>query len=238
MNNQDNTNRSVVTLPTNTELLSGKLTEIDSCHKVITTNSLKVADHFDKRPADVNRKISKLIKNGVCNFTPSYYLNLQGKQQIYYPLNRDQFLQIVFGFTGNKAEQFHASFIQAFNQQEAELKEWKKKRQSVIEPTKSANNSIEWLRLELIKETPESRKPQFLYINIQSAITKAATKNARTNRNEMTANQLNFIQCLEIYVHQEIERMRGLELSAVEIRKHILDILKAGCYEQEEVVTV
>lgn len=215
------------TLPTNTELLAGKLVAIDSSHKFITTNSLKVAAHFDKRPADVNRKIGKLIKKGVCKFAPSYYINKQGKQQIYYSLNRDQFLQVVLSFNGDKADQFRFVFIQLFNQQEAELIKWRASRQSVIEPTKIANDSIEWLRLELIKEIPESRKPSFLYINIQKAITKAATGNANTNRAEMNATQLKLIQWLELQVHDEIERLKVLELPATEIREQVLTLLKA-----------
>ena len=215
------------TLPTNTELLAGDLTSIDSSHKFITTNSLKVAKHFGKRPSNVNQKIRRLLKNGRLKIKPSYYLNQQGKQQIYYPLSRDQFLQVVFGFTGDKAEQFHADFIQLFNQQEAELNEWRKSRQSVIEPTKIANNSIEWLRLELIKEIPESRKSSFLYINIQTSITKAATGNGRTDRAEMNAEQLKLVEWLELRTREEIERMKILGISAVNIRQSILDTLKA-----------
>lgn len=215
------------TLPTNTELLAGDLTSIDPSHKFVTTNSLKVAKHFGKRPSNVNQKIRRLLRSGRLKIKPSYYLNQQGKQQIYYPLNRDQFLQVVFGFTGDKAEQFHADFIQLFNQQEAELNKWRKSRLSVIEPTKIANNSIEWLRLELIKEIPESRKPSFLYINIQTSITKAATGNGRTDRAEMNAEQLKLVEWLELRTREEIERMKILGISAVNIRQSILDMLKA-----------
>jgi len=216
------------TLPSSTELLAGKLVAIDSQHKFITTNSIKVAKHFGKRPSNVNQKIRRLLRNGRLKIKPSYYLNQQGKQQIYYSLNRDQFLQLVFGFTGDKAEQFHADFIQLFNQQEIELNEWRQSRQSVIESTKTANNSIEWLRLELSKEIPESRKSSFLYTYIQKAITKAATGDARTKRAIMTAEQLKLVEWLEDRVHDEIERMKALGASAVDIRQSILDTLKSN----------
>ena len=215
-----------VTLPTNTELLKGGLVSIDSSHKLITTNSLKVAEHFGKRPSNVNQKIRRLMKNGRLKIKPSYYRNQQDKQQIYYPLTRDQFLQVVFGFTGDKAEQFHADFIKLFNQQEAELNEWRKSRQSIIEPTKIANDSIEWLKKELTKEIPESRKPNFLYTNIQCAIKKVATGHAHTKRSEMTTEQLKIIEWLEVQVHQEIERLKTLGLSALEIREQVLTLIK------------
>jgi len=80
----------------------------------------------------------------------------------------------------------------------------------------------------LLKEIPESGKPKFLYINIQKAITKAATGNANTNRAVMTSEQLRIIGWLEIQVRDEIERMRTLDFSAVKIRESILELLKAG----------
>jgi hypothetical protein len=79
----------------------------------------------------------------------------------------------------------------------------------------------------LLKEIPESGKPKFLYINIQKSVTKAAAGNANTDRAVMTSEQLRIIGWLEIQVHDEIERMKTLGVSAVKIRESILELLKA-----------
>ncbi len=133
---------------------------------------------------------------------------------------------VVLGFTGEQAEDFRIEYVEQFERNAAELIEWRKSRQDVIEPTKTCNDSIEWLRLALSKEYPNSGKVKFLYINIQSAITKAATGNARTDRATMTTTQLKLVEWQEDRVHDEIERMKSLAVSAVDIRKSILETLK------------
>lgn len=216
-----------INLPTKSELLGQALVVIDNEHKNVTTNTLKVAEYFGKRPADINRRIAGLVKNSRCKIAPSKYIDDRGKERIYYILDRKNFSIVVLGFTGEQAEVFRIEYVEQFEKHVAELIEWRKTRQTVIEPTKTCNDSIEWLRLELIKEIPESSKPKFLYINIQSAITKAATGNARTKREIMTSEQLKVIEWIEVRVHDEIERMRALNISAVEIRESILETLKA-----------
>ncbi len=228
-------------IPTKSDLFSNSLVVIDSQHKKITINTRSIALELDKRNGDLNKKVRYLIKNGLIDagkLSLTYYLDSSSRKQKSYDLDEESALQLVMSLSGKKAELLHKKIAVSFIQMKAELHKWRKARQTVIEPTSICNDSIEWLRLALIEEIPESRKPKFLYINIQSAITKAAAQNARTGRDEMTANQLKSIQWLEAHVHEEIERLRGLEFSAVEIRKHILHILKAGCNEQEEVVTV
>ena len=109
-----------------------------------------------------------------------------------------------------------------------ELLEWEKTRQAVIEPTKMASDSIQWLRLELEKEIPESRKPGLLHTHIQRAITKYSTGNSNIKREVMTARQLKLVEWLEKQVHDEIERLKALGLPATEIRKQILLLLKGN----------
>ncbi|MDX2426150.1 MAG: Rha family transcriptional regulator [Cycloclasticus sp.] len=216
------------TLPNKADLQQTNIVNVDQHHKRITTNSLQVAKHFDKRPSNVNQRIASLVKRGRLKVKPSYYLNKQGKQQKYYELNRDHFLLVVLGFTGDKADGYKADFIQLFNQVEEDAKQWQAHRQNVIEPTKTCNDSTARLILELKKEIPESRKPELLYNHIQKAVNKAATGNANTKRAEMNSEQLKLVKWLEVRVHEEIERMRALNVSAVDIRQSILDTLKAN----------
>jgi len=214
-------------LPTKANLLQQQLVVIDSEHKGVTTNTLKVAEYFGKQHKNILQRINNLVKKGRLKIQPSYYLDEQGRKQKYSILDRQNFSIVVLGLTGEQAEIFRIEYVEQFEKQIAELIEWRKSRQDVIEPTNACNDAIEWLRLELLKEIPESGKPKFLYINIQKAVTKAATGNANTGREVMTSEQLRVIGWLEIQVHEEIERMRMLDVSAVKIRESILELLKA-----------
>ena len=215
-------------LPTKADLLHQALVVINSNHKQITTNSIKVSEVFSKRPADVNRRIVNLNKKGACKIAPNYYLDEQGRKQKYYVLDRKNFSIVVLGFTGNEAEKFRVEYVEQFEKNATELLEWRKLRQAVIEPTKMASDSIQWLRLELEKEIPESRKPGLLHTHIQRAITKYSTGNSNIKREVMTARQLKLVEWLEKQVHDEIERLKALGLPATEIRKQILLLLKGN----------
>ena len=214
-------------LPTKENLLNKAIVEIDYQHKSITTNTLKTAEIFNKEHKNVLQRTSNLIKIGRLKVKPSFYLNKQNKPQKYYELDRKNFSIVVLGFTGEDAEAFRIKYIEQFEKNIAELIKWEKVRQAVIEPTKLANDSIEWLKKELRKQIPESSKPDRLYTHIQQAINKAATGNARTKRNAMTSNQLKMIEWLESRTKEEIERMKALDISAVEIRQSLLHTLKS-----------
>ena len=213
-------------IPTKVDLLQQGLVVIDRNHKQVTTNTLIVTKQFNKKHKNVLQRITNLTKKGRLKIQPSYYLDKQGKKQKYYVLDRKSFSIVVLGFTGEEAENFRVEYIEQFEKIADELLEWRKTRQDVIEPTKVANDSLAWLKLALEKEIPESRKPKFLYINIQQAITKAATGKANSERSEMSAEQLKIIQWLEVQVHDEIERLKGVGIPATSIREQILALLK------------
>ena len=217
-----------MTLPTKAELLRQGLVAINQQHKKVITNTLQIADHFNKRPSEVNRRIASLAKKGLCRITPSYYLNLQGKEQKYYELNRDQFLLVVMGFTGGKADQFKADFIQLFNSQETELLQWREQARLTADSTKQANDQIYWLKTELNKAMPESRKGNLLFIHIQTPVTKAVTGSGNTKRADMTADQLNQIGQLEQKVNAKIEHLRLDGIAALEIRNDVLTMIKTA----------
>ena len=213
-------------IPTKVDLLQQGLVVIDRNHKQVTTNTLIVTKQFNKKHKNVLQRITNLTKKGRLKIQPSYYLDKQGKKQKYYVLDRKSFSIVVLGFTGEEAENFRVEYIEQFEKIADELLEWRKTRQDVIEPTKVANDSLAWLKLALEKEIPESRKPKFLYINIQQAITKSATGRANSERSEMSAEQLKIIQWLEVQVHDEIERLKGGGIPATSIREQILALLK------------
>jgi Rha family phage regulatory protein len=216
------------TLPTKTELLEVSIVAIDQLHKKVITNTIQVADSFGKRPSNVNQRISSLLKRGRLKIKPSYYLNQQGKEHVYYKLNRDQFLLVVMGFTGSKADQFKSDFIQLFNQQEAELRQWQTGRLVSTDTTKQANDQIYWLKNKLAETIPTSRRCTMLFVHIQGAITKRATGKANTKRDMMTACQLLEVGNLEQRVETKIEKLSHEGLPAVHIRDEVIAMIKAA----------
>ena len=109
------------------------------------TTSLVLAEKFKKQHKDVLHAIRKEIEHignikistldeiaaatgyeldldGRRNFTPSSYANEQNKQQPMYLLNRDGYMSIVMGFTGQEAAAWRLAFTAAFTHMENELK--------------------------------------------------------------------------------------------------------------------
>jgi hypothetical protein len=132
------------------------------------------------------------------------------------------------GFTGSKADQFKADFIQLFNQQETELRQWQTGRLVATDTTKQANDQINLLRNKLAETIPTSRRCTMLFIHIQRAITKRATGKANTNRDTMTEGQLLKIGNLEEQVEIQIEQLNRKGLPAVHIRDEVISMIKAA----------
>lgn len=97
----------------------------------VVTDSISVAEFFEKRHDDVVRKIRSVMLDcepayRLRNFTETVYQrdNPSGGQPIPTPmieLTRDAFTLIAMGFTGKKALQWKIRYIEAFNEMEAEL---------------------------------------------------------------------------------------------------------------------
>ena len=216
------------TLPTKSELLEVSIVAIDQFHKKVITNTIQLANHFLKRPSEINRRIALLSNKGLCRIAPSYYLNQQGKKQKYYELNRDEFLLVVMGFTGSQADQFKADFIKLFNQQETELRQWQQGRLVAIDTTKEANGQIYLLKNKLAETIPNSKRCTMLFVHIQQAITKIATGKANTNRDTMTEGQLLKISNLEEQVEIQIEQLNREGLPPITIRNEVIATIKAA----------
>ena len=94
----------------------------------VLTDSRKVAEYFEKRHDHVIRDIERckgdLPKNGGVEnaIIKSAYVDAKGESRPMYLLNRDGFMFVVMGFTGEKAAHLKWSYIQAFNAMEAKLK--------------------------------------------------------------------------------------------------------------------
>ena len=217
-----------VTLPTKSELLEVSIVAIDQLHKKVITSTVQIADYFGKRHSNVIRRLTALSEIGLLKIEPSYYLNQQAKKQKYYQLNRDQFLLVVMGFTGSKADQFKADFIQHFNQQETELRQWQQGRLVAIDTTKEANEQIYWLKNKLAETIPNSKRCTMLFVHIQQAITKMATGKANTNRDTMTEGQLLKIGNLEEQVEIQIEQLYREGLPPITIRNEVIATIKAA----------
>lgn len=215
-------------LPTKIELLCKDLVSINKSHSHATANTIKIADYFGKRPSDINRRISNLVRKGLCKIAPTYYLDPHGRKQKYYELNRQQFAQVVLGFTGDKADRFRLQYTEAFEQKDKELKEWRAGRRLVSETTKIANDSIYWLQIELKKVIPESKRCTMLFIHIQRAITKAVTGHANTDRAELNTAQLKSLDSMESLAREAIERFRKAEMPPEQIRDEVLAMIKSG----------
>ncbi len=89
----------------------------------IVTNSLLVAEKFEKEHKNVLRDIENLVaQNSAAKllFIESTYEN-RGKKYPMYIMNRDGFSLLVMGFTGKKALDFKLEYIDAFNKMEQTL---------------------------------------------------------------------------------------------------------------------
>lgn len=103
------------------------LCEIKECQ--VVTTSLRVAEIFSKRHADVLRAISNLECSE--DFRERNFAFIQKisdlgqgrtrKDPMYY-ITRDGFVFLVMGFTGKTAAKFKEAYIRAFNEMEAKLR--------------------------------------------------------------------------------------------------------------------
>lgn len=89
----------------------------------IFASSLELAKVFEKDHKNIMRDIRNISTRGQRNFEPSSYLNEQNKYQPMYNMNRDGFMFLAMGFTGEKAENWKLDLIDAFNEMERQIKE-------------------------------------------------------------------------------------------------------------------
>ncbi|KAA0805635.1 transcriptional regulator [Bacillus sp. JAS102] len=118
----------------------------------VVTDSLMVAEVFGKKHHHVLDSVKEIIsksKNGKTNFRLSYY-NAGTRQYPKYELNRDGFVMLIMGFTGDKAFEFKEMYIDEFNRMEEKLKQMLTDSYLIDDPIARAEK---W-----IKEQQEKRK--------------------------------------------------------------------------------
>ena len=92
-------------------------------NNIPVTDSLKVAEYFGKQHKHVLEAIRVLIEGGVPNFRLTPYVHHQnGQEYEMYEMNRNPWMILVMGFTGEKALQFKQDFVDAFDKMEATIR--------------------------------------------------------------------------------------------------------------------
>ncbi len=213
-------------IPTKVQLLASELVVIDNLHQSVTANTIKIAEYFGKRPSEINRRIAILNKKGLCKIAPTFYLDYQGRRQKYFELNRQQFAQVVLALTGDKAELFRMEYTQAFERKDAELNAWRAERKNLADSTKVANDAVYKLRSSLKEQYPESKKSDFLFIHLRSAINKVVTGKRSVVRDMLSQYELEEIARLEAAINEAIESQ--LNEDPVIVRQYILKGIKSG----------
>lgn len=92
------------------------LVKIENSQEV--TNSLLVAEKFNKNHRDVMRSIRDLLssaQNCAHLFIESSYIDTSNRTYPMYMMNRDGFSLLAMGFTGEKALKFKLDFINFCN---------------------------------------------------------------------------------------------------------------------------
>ena len=91
----------------------------------IRTNSLKVAEAFNKQHRDVVRKLRTLECSdefNARNFAHVEYRDKKGELRNAFEMTKDGFMFLVMGFTGKEAAQIKEAYIDAFNQMANKLR--------------------------------------------------------------------------------------------------------------------
>jgi phage regulatory protein, rha family len=90
----------------------------------LVTDSLLVAEAFEKEPARVMRDIRDLDCSQefrVGNFAESFYINKQGRKMPKMIMTQDGFVFLAMGYTGKTASEFKEKYINEFNRMKKEL---------------------------------------------------------------------------------------------------------------------
>ena len=170
------------------------------------TDSLMVAEMFEKRHDRVLRAIDNLVeslpKNGERSklFIVSRRKADDGQFHRMYYMNRDGFSLLVMGFNGKKALEWKLKYIEAFNTMEKILTEkvtsaWIETRKQGMLTRKNETNVLQQL-VEYAKEqgSTHSNKLYMIY-------TKLANKMVGvSNREEATQAQLNDLSMVERFI--------------------------------------
>ena len=165
------------------------------------TDSLKVAEMFEKQHKHVLEKIEKILNDSAENsaqcFHKTRYKDTSGKWNTKYLMNRDGFTFLVMGFTGKKANEWKWKYIDAFNQMEKVIME---KQTAVWLETRQQGKLIRKDETDVIQKLVEYAREQgsghadMLYMTY----TKLANRMVGISRRDSATNsQLNDLSTME-----------------------------------------
>ena len=175
------------------------------------TDSLVVAESFDKRHDVVLRKIESLIENdstqncGEC-FIKTWYKDPSGKRNNKYMMNRDGFTFLVMGFTGKKANEWKWKYIDAFNKMESVITE--KKTAAWIDTrkhgmiTRRAETDVIKMLVEYAKEQG-STHADMLYMTYSRLANKFAGIQTRDTATTEQLNRLSIYEGIALHIMQD-----------------------------------
>lgn len=200
------------------------------------TDSLTVAEMFEKEHAKVMRSIDRLLETLAKNGEPSklFYLTKRkaddGQFHRIYLMNRDGFSLLVMGFTGKKALEWKLKYIDAFNKMESVIME---RKTAVWLETRQQGKLIRKEETDVIQKLVEYARAQgsghadMLYVTY----TKLANKMAGiTKRDTATNAQLNDLSTMERLIAKVV-------LDGMAEGKHYKDIYKDSKERLETVKT-
>ena len=184
-------------------------------NKDTVCSSLEVAEHFEKRHADVIRAIENLIQNDSTQncaqcFKRSFYKDMTGKKNKMYFMNRDGFTFLTMGFTGQKANEWKWQYIEAFNRMEQLLA---MKQTQVYQKTRAYQKEIRKQEADTIKHYVEYaiKQGSSNAARYYSSLSRLADKAAGIEYREYaTLQQLNNLALVENIITQCITS--GIEL--------------------------
>lgn len=124
------------------------------------TNSLLVAEKFNKKHFHILRDIENILKtNGTkigavkMYIQKKEYIDSKGEKRPYYEMDKDFFILLVMGYNGKEAINFKIDYINKFNQMEQELLQRR--------DTRQIGKSIRFNFTDFIKFTNGSEKTDF-----------------------------------------------------------------------------
>lgn len=129
----------------------------------VVTDSLKVAECFEKRHCDVVRRLESLETPGNFNqrnFALVKYKDKKGEQRPFYNITKDGFVLLAMGFTGQKALEFKLAYITAFNAMESKLKTVKKQYNTEL-VSQAFNQSLDRIKAEKRREYKDYKLSKF-----------------------------------------------------------------------------
>lgn len=187
------------------------------------TDSLTIAEMFEKRHDHVLEKIEKILNespenSGGC-FIKSKYKDAKGEWRKKYLINRDGFTFLAMGFTGKKADAWKWKYINAFNAMEKIITEkvtaeWIETRKHGQLVRKDETNVLQKL-VEYAKEQG-STHADMLYMTYSKLANKMV---GITSRDTATNAQLNDLSTMERLIAKVV-------IDGMENGTHYKDIYK------------